>query len=292
LEQALQRAKLELEQVQEAIQSDEEEIKNKAATARKNAEEEAASMAQAIIEEATKRSQAIMADSAAATQDKIRGGRAMDTQEAWRHSDAVVQCVLQYIADQPAPCHGGMHGFLLYGARAVNCYITEVGLQLETKDYDFKVLHASLLEFTEALERLVTVAREGCTGIDVSLVSSAVGIMHLQVNALRVIDFSFMPPFEYEDIHAKYGPPRLAAPYSDPSDPLSPGGNRESACIVPVLPFRQMKDHLTQMSENDSVPKWRREKGARQLQRMDIAMRMNKITDRRLAASQSGLNAK
>ena len=24
----------------------------------------------------------------------------MDTQEAWRHSDAVVQCVLQYIADQ------------------------------------------------------------------------------------------------------------------------------------------------------------------------------------------------
>ena len=66
----------------------------------------------------------------------------------------------------------------------------------------WQVLEGSLEGVEATLQQLCDAVREDCAGIDISVSSSAVGIWHLQVNSLRVMDFSFMAAHEYEEVEA------------------------------------------------------------------------------------------
>ena len=70
-----------------------------------------------------------------------------------------------------------------------------------------------------------------------------------------------------------FGAPRLADPY------VNPLGEKGQGSLVPVTPFRQLRDSIGAMVDNPSVARWRRQKGGRQLQRMRIAESLGKITD-------------
>jgi hypothetical protein len=232
------------------------------------AREEAEAQAEAIIENARNTARDLMSRSP--------GGKGpVAAEEAWKDTASVIETAACLYADECCPPMHGGSGFLLYGARAINCYIEDQsGLHLETKDYDFKLLHSSIPEFVKAVEKLCRTVRERLKGsIEMGLATSAAGVMHLQVNQLRVMDFVFMGPDEYDELYSKFGAPRLADPY------VNQHGERRNGSPIPVMPFRQLRDSITAMANSVTVAQWRRQKGARQLQRMRIAESLGKTTD-------------
>jgi hypothetical protein len=80
-------------------------------------------------------------------------------------------------------------------------------------------------------------------------------------------------------LYSKFGAPRLADPYVDP------GGGGGQGAAIPVMPFRQLRDSCAALTESEAVPRWRRDKGRRQLQRMRIAESLGKTTDLPLVAA-------
>ena len=72
-------------------------------------------------------------------------GTSMPREQAWLASQAATTAVLEHAASHGASSLSCVTEMILYGARALNCYMSHPGLQLQTRDFDFKVPATSFL---------------------------------------------------------------------------------------------------------------------------------------------------
>jgi len=198
---------------------------------------------------------------------------------AWADTHAVIAALLAHVAKRPIGWDSAPHGFMTYGARAINANLAEEGLHLETKDYDFMLVADTVVAFEEesqavlqGLQNMPELHNAEITGD-----GTTAGYLHIAVHRNRVADISHVPTADMVRWLHKYGAPQLM---SMPCPGAPP---------VVVMPLGQLHDRLLATTTGDvqlaqhcfpegfdprNVPAWRIEKDRRQLQRIKIAHRL------------------
>eukprot|EP00658_Telonema_sp_P-2_P083819 TRINITY_DN9176_c0_g2_i5.p1 TRINITY_DN9176_c0_g2~~TRINITY_DN9176_c0_g2_i5.p1 ORF type:complete len:268 (-),score=69.10 TRINITY_DN9176_c0_g2_i5:145-948(-) len=180
---------------------------------------------------------------------------------SWQMSEAATAAILEYASKHAAAKQGTDSGMLLYGARALNCYLAHAGLQIQTRDFDFKVIARNVGDFIHQCELCILALPVPMQPACILQPGPSSNFMHLVVYSNRVADFTWLPVPEFVTACAAYGAPlRVGSVGAESQIPELVG------CAV-----MHPSQLVALLQDDPGLPGWRRRKNRAQLDTVELA---------------------